>query len=340
MNIYRSIFFLIACLSISVNIEAQLPESFQKAIEAIQTGNIGNVNPLREVKQIDNNTIHISLVFDLPEDVKQDDWQVNIKPAFEPSFNWAPHLTPSDDNVIDQHVFRTPAMIVADNKQVLVVIPDVEILRDGSPVRWYMDMDAGKNMLTLGMCNNTVPEHVLFKRAPGASYPKGKIRFGFYLMNFTGESDIKNPFRRPLEFFWNKWGADLFKEGNPLSGDLSPYVKHTYNWAFNTWGESVWQQFSLNGKQVGAPVFIVNTTQSPNYPGHVNEREFRSIWNQAWFSSLRSASGLFRYARRTGDKGLMEKANMTKELALSFPMKEGFFLRIDRCGNGRSGDRR
>lgn len=90
-------------------------------------------------------------------------------------------------------------------------------------------------------------------------------------------------------------------------------------------GKSVWQEFTLNGRKVGAPVFIVNTTQSPNYPGEVNEREFRSIWNQAWFSSLRSASGLFRYARRTADRMMLEKANLTKELALSFPMKDGFF---------------
>lgn len=107
--------------------------------------------------------------------------------------------------------------------------------------------------------------------------------------------------------------CSLFKQGNPVDTNLERYVEHTYNWAFNTWSESVWQEFSLNGKRVGAPVFIVNVTQSPNYPGEVNEREFRSIWNQAWFSSLRSASGLFRYARRT------------KELALSFPQTNGFF---------------
>lgn len=70
---------------------------------------------------------------------------------------------------------------------------------------------------------------------------------------------------------------------------------------------------------------IVNVTQSPNYPGEINEREFRSIWNQAWFSSLRSASGLYRYARRTGNRELLAKANLTKELALSFPQRNGFF---------------
>jgi hypothetical protein len=87
----------------------------------------------------------------------------------------------------------------------------------------------------------------------------------------------------------------------------------------------VWQEFELDGKRVGAPVFIVNQTQSPNYPGEVNEREFRSIWNQAWFSSLRSASGLYRYARRTGNEELLQRARLTKELALSAPMKKGLF---------------
>lgn len=76
----------------------------------------------------------------------------------------------------------------------------------------------------------------------------------------------------------------LFESGHPLKGDLEPYVEHTYNWAFNTWKDSIWQEFEWNGKKVGTPVFIVNVTQSPNYPGRISEREFRSVWNQAWFS--------------------------------------------------------
>ena len=104
------------------------------------------------------------------------------------------------------------------------------------------------------------------------------------------------------------------------------YVLHTYNCAFNSLSENVWQQFELDGNKVGAPVFIVNVTQSPNYPGEINEREFRSIWNQAWFSSLRSASGLYRYARRTGNRELLTKAKLTQELALSYQQWNGFFF--------------
>lgn len=75
---------------------------------------------------------------------------------------------------------------------------------------------------------------------------------------------------------------------------------------------------------MGAPVFIVNVTQSPNYPGEINEREFRSIWNQAWFSSLRSASGLYRYARRTGNRELLAK-QFDKRTGSVISAEEWFF---------------
>ena len=119
MNKNWNIFLFIAFLSFSLSVNAQVPEPFRKAVASIQIGNLGNVIPSQKVKKIDNNTYHVSLVFDLPEGVQQDDWQINITPAFEPTFNWAPHLTPTDENIIDQHAFRAPAMIVTDNKQVL-----------------------------------------------------------------------------------------------------------------------------------------------------------------------------------------------------------------------------
>lgn len=123
---------------------------------------------------------------------------------------------------------------------------------------------------------------------------------------------------------WMEEDAHLNNIWNALYSGVSSANRVLYQFE-NSWSENVWQQFELDGNKVGAPVFIVNVTQSPNYPGEINEREFRSIWNQAWFSSLRSASGLYRYARRTGNRELLAKANLTKELALSFPQRNGFF---------------
>ncbi len=302
-----------------------LPLKFRKALDYIVYDQLGDEKGKSQVKIIDKNTIYVNISFSLGEITHQDDWKVNLHPSFLPAFHWSPHLSPTDNHVVDQHVFRSPTLIVADKKQSLVLIPDLDIMQKGTPVRWYLDLDALNNIMTVGMSKSSVSDHVLFEREPGAIYPKGNVEVGFYLMLFEDSSSIDNPFREPLNFLWQKWGSHLYASGNPIKGELSAYVEHTYNWTFKNWSQSVWQEFELNGRKVGAPTFIVNVTQSPNYPGEVNEREFRSVWNQAWFSSLRSASGLYRYARRTKNKDLLNKANLTKELALSFPRKEGFF---------------
>jgi len=325
LSFISSLFFPVKVLSEELLEMKKLPKEFREVIHSIKFDRLGSIKPQQEIKNIGRGLIHVRLIFDLSAEIKQDDWQLTIQPAFIPDFNWAPHITPGEKSIIDQHVFRSPAMIVTDNKQGLAVIPDINIMKNGTSTRWYMDMIASENKLIIGMSETLVSGHVIYERKEGAVYPKGRVEFGFYLMKYTDKEDMENPFRRPLKFFWTNWGKKLYEEGNPIKGDLEPYVDYTYNWAFNTWKDAVWQEFMLGDKKVGAPVFIVNTTQSPNYPGRVNEREFRSIWNQAWFSSLRSASGLYRYARRKGDKELLNKALLSKELALAAPMKEGFF---------------
>ncbi len=294
-------------------------------IDKITYDTLADVHPAVTQERIDAHTVRVGLRFRLTREVRQDDWQLNIYPAFTPDFHWAPHLTPTDDHIIDQHSFRSPALIVRDSHRLLIVIPDLDIMSKGTPVRWYMDLNAERNRLTLGMSRYKVEEHVLYRREPGARYPAGEVEFGFYLMLFDNGEPVSNPWRPVLDFLWSRWGAPLFRQGAPAVGPLERYVEYTYNWAFHTWENSVWQQFELDGKKVGAPVFIVNVTQSPNYPGVVNEREFRSIWNQAWFSSLRSAQGLYRYGKYKGDSGLIERALMTKELALSAPQTNGLF---------------
>lgn len=303
----------------------QIQSIFGDYIGRIEYDSLGFEKPNVSLQKMSGDLTKVTLTYRLADTVRQDDWQLNIFPEFDAGFHWSPHLTPTDQHIISQHSFRAPALIVASDDKQLTIIPDLDILKNGSPAKWYMDLDAPDNKLTLGMSDYKVEEHVLFKRDGGAMYPPGEYKFGFYVMTSDDSASSFNPWRKPLAFFWDRWGQPAYEQGQPVEGSLEPYVEHTYNWAFDSWEENVWQEFNLSGNRVGAPTFIVNVTQSPNYPGKVDEREFRSIWNQAWFSSLRSAQGVFRYARRTGNTELKEKALMTKELALSFPQDEGFF---------------
>ena len=308
---------LLLLLSIDV------PPELRSCVASIRADALGGVEPLVEVVREPGDVLRFRLTFDLPQPVAQDDWRIDIEPAFAPDFHWSPHLTPTPRHVVDQHSFRSPALIASAPGCTLALVPDLDLLLEGAPVRWYMDLDAPARKLTLGMSDTEVEGHVFYVRKPGASYPKGKVQFGFFAL--ASPEARRNPFRPVLSFLWERYGRSLFEQGRPLRGDLAPYVEHTYRWAFESWREAVWQEFELEGRKVGAPVFIVNQTQSPNYPGEVDEREFRSIWNQAWFSSLRSASGLFRWARARGNEELLAKARMTKELALLAPMRDGFF---------------
>ncbi len=305
----------------------RVPKDLKPFIGSVVVEPLGGHRPDVSIAALDADpgVYRVVLEFDLDEEVRQDDWRVIIRPAFEPGFHWSPHLTPADDNIIDQHVFRSPLLVAASADRMAALMPDLELMKAGTPVRWYMDLDAVNNLLVLGMSESKVVPGLFFIRNPGAVFPPGRLNVGFYLFVSSVAEDLANPWRKPLAFLWERWGRPLFESGQPLPPDLEPYVEHTYSWAFETWKDSVWQEFDWAGRRVGSPVFIVNVTQSPNYPGEVSEREFRSVWNQAWFSSLRSASGLFRFARRTSNRELREKALLTKELALSAPLREGFF---------------
>ncbi|MEI9919541.1 MAG: hypothetical protein WDO14_12150 [Bacteroidota bacterium] len=312
------IFILVLLLSFSCS---KKKDDF---ISSVYIAPLGTEQPQIKRDVIDSNTVRYEFIYNLKAPVTQDDWHIAIHPSFNATFHWQPHLTPTDNHIVAQHVFRAPAIIVGDSSKQLAVIPDLSLIGN-SDVKWYMDLDARTNEIKLGVSKSKVTTHVLFEREPGLIIPQGEFRVAFYVITSKDKKDLADPWRKPLALMWKQYGEPLYQQGQPIKGPLDPYVEHTYNWAFNTWKKNVWQEFEVNGKKVGAPVFIVNVTQSPNYPGEVKEREFRSVWNQAWFSSLRSAEGLYRYARRTHNDELLRKANMTKELALSFPQTDGLF---------------
>lgn len=251
-------------------------------------------------------------------------FQAQFTPAFDPSFHWAPHLTPEPGDVIDMHVFRTPALIVACAGRALSLLPDVDHLGGPGNARTFMDMDAQNNACVLGLTTTRIREHVLYQRTDQVVLSPGPFQFRVRLLLQQEDDAASNPFRAVLAYYWQRYGSRQLHLLAPLDA-LPAYVQRTYDWAFHQWRDRVWQEFTLDGVTVGAPQFIVTVWQSHGAPGGHDIREHVSIWNQAWFCSLRSAMGVFRYAQRTGNASLMACALKTKELALRFPQENGLF---------------
>lgn len=273
---------------------------------------------------------HVNIGWKVPYTQVQDDLQMNFSVAIEPELWWAPHLAPEPGDCIAQHAFRSPALVAADASTAVALVPDLALVGTSENAPWYLDVDAPAKQWSLGIAKTEVVDHVRFRKINGARFAPGEVRLGFYLNAYALDTKTHDPFATVADFLWRRYGAPLLAQCQPLSVPLDRYVEHTYAWAFDRWKGAVWQEFVHNGTRMGAPAFIVNVTQSPNYPGEENLREFLSIWNQAWFSSLRSASGLFRYAKLTGNDDLMARAKLGKELALAAPMKDGLFPAVFR----------
>jgi hypothetical protein len=293
----------------------------------------GHDRPQVEIRTVENDWQHVTLRWQVAAPTAQDELSIPFDLGFEPDFWWAPHLAPEDGYVVGQHVFRAPAMIVQRGSLTFALVPDLGSVGRRNENPWFMDYDATRRKLWLGMVQTEIPEHVLFRKTTGMTFEPGPLELGFFVTLYHDRGEIRNPWARTADFLWQRWAKPLFDQGQPISAPLDTYVRRTYDWAFNGWADSVWQEFDLDGRRVGAPQFIVNVSQSPNYPGHWFQREFLSIWNQAWFSSLRSASGLYRYARNHEDTELLRKASLTKELALAAPVRNGLFPAVIRTRN-------
>lgn len=286
---------------------------------------LGDIAPETSIEDMGDGWQRVRLRWTLNESVAQDELAIAFQIATDPDFWWAPHLAPEDGYCVGQHVFRSPALIAAAGAETLVIVPDLDICGALPENPWFMDVDAPAKSMMLGMVKTEIPVHVGYRKIPGMTFEPGMLELGFFVTLYRDEAVPHNPWGRVTDFLWARYSKPLYDRGEPLRVPMDAYVDHTYRWAFDTWSDTAWQEFEIDGKKVGGPAFIVNVTQSPNYEGEPSWREGLSIWNQAWFSTLRAMSGCWRYGHRTGNEEYKRRAEASKDLALAAPFNDGIF---------------
>lgn len=122
---------------------------------------------------------------------------------------------------------------------------DLDVVGRRSENPWYLDYDAPQRMLRVGMTRTEVPEHVLFRRAPGMTFSPGPVELGFFVTVYEDRGAVKNPWARTSDFLWQQWAKPLYEDGEPIRAPLETYVERPYKWAFRGWGDSVWQEFEV-----------------------------------------------------------------------------------------------
>ncbi|HSZ35385.1 MAG TPA: hypothetical protein VK772_18870, partial [Puia sp.] len=128
----------------SIEILKDLPVQLRSYINNIDYSTLGNYIADVKYEVISDRIFKVSLTWIIKDSLQQDDWKIIIHPGFTPAFHWAPHLTPTENHIIAQHVFRSPALITASSQKQIEIVPDLDILKERQPVPWYMDMNATK----------------------------------------------------------------------------------------------------------------------------------------------------------------------------------------------------
>lgn len=253
--------------------------------------------------------------------------------------SWKPHLSPEEDMIIGDLSFRSPALIFEKGKKLFSLIPDIDFIEENRKIPHIMDYVEPERRLYYGLSHYEKKRHVYYTRKEEKFLLEpNQTLFKYYLVQWTIDEGARD-FQTVTGFLWERFGKkrmtktiDRSESIVETSKELEKYAKYTYDWAFNRWESVVWQEFELDQKQVGANVFIVRGIQTPGLGNENKWREKKSIWNQAWFSSLRSAYGYRLWGEYWREDDLIRRSELTKNLALSAPQTNGLFPSVYTAG--------
>lgn len=250
---------------------------------------------------------------------------------------WLPHLAPEPGFVIGDHALRSPVILLANRKIALAFIPelaDVEAARRLG-LRVWLDYDHPAQTITLAVGKYEVGGFHVGYQARKVDYAGQDIRLRVHVVKSGRREDLENPYGMAARWIWKTWGHPKPEDGGGQRALLTKYEDYVARWAFGPqgWEETVWQEFSIDGRQCGAPAFIVDVAQHPSVPmAERRWREPKSVWNQAWFSTQRVANGLLRHARQGGSAELEQRARLMTEVALAAPQTNGLFPSVYTAG--------
>ncbi len=239
--------------------------------------------------------------------------------------------------VIGERAMRGAPIIMEGEDGYFFVLPDIEALERAHPVPFFMDYIKQDNLIRFGIGRHVTTGHVYYRLTGEALNLTENAVISFYAARYkkpAGEViPAKRDYRRIVELVWEMFTKKRFA-APPEPETLTTYVKHVYNWAFETWRDICWQEFDLNGQRVGGVVFIVTAKQKPGCGGEDIWREPKSLWNQAWFCSLRSAYGYFNWGKKLDRQDLVRKARLNLNFALNAPQHDGFIYSYYKAGEG------
>lgn len=237
----------------------------------------------------------------------------------QPDFLWAPQLRPDSSDVIADHTFRSPGLMIQRENSFAALIPDVELIQPWRSIETAADLQApggAAPFVSYGAMNWCTRSHTFYTHSDAMTTQLDDSRFRYgYLLYLRADAPPREGYRDVVRLDWERWGRkNLRRGGGPQSEPFRAYVQ-------KAWGEylpRILLRTTYEGKNV-ALLTQGRLAWSNRLPAPANN----DCWFNVWFNALRTAYGMELHARASGDSALDRTAREVLTLALAAPQHGG-----------------
>jgi hypothetical protein len=237
------------------------------------------------------------------------------------SFHWVPNLKKKPEDIIAQHVFRSPAIILSCKESRVAVVPDLEAIKSYPQTPYYLDLNFSNNgaVISYGLSNYKTYQHVYYERKDSAFLLPEKTELGLYIIN-SEQSSALEILKKTNSFIWNTFAVSCLDSKLPQTVPFNHYAEAGYEMALS--------KFWIEGPKPGTGGIALSTFHD-KMSGIYRGRDFKDdLWFHSWFNNARTAFGLYMWGEETGNSLWKRRALATMNLLLCSPQRSGFFPTI------------
>lgn len=237
------------------------------------------------------------------------------------AFHWVPNIKNAGGQIIAEHAFRSPCMLLTLQEDVIAFVPDIATMNKNRPAPYYMDLDYGEDAIRInyGLSRYDVVRHQYYVKSGASFLLKDTLDLAFYILRSPG-TDPLPALEMVNGFLWRTLAAKHTHSWLPQTVPFRKYAEIAYPMAL--------QHYWVDGPKAGRGGITLSTfydTVSKKYGGRFYKND---LWYHSWFNNIRTAYGLYAWGEGTGSESWKKKAVSVVRQLLDAPRNGGWFPTI------------
>ncbi len=152
-----------------------------------------------------------------------------------PEFVFTPVLRPEEHDVIGDHVFRSPAIVIQQGPSFVAVVPDPDMMDTPRPrIRTAADVrvdSVAAPLIAYGLMPWSIRGHVLYRHTDSMSVALADTTVAFgYFIRCASDARRREGYREVVRFLWDRFGHRAFlAHGGPQHEPFASYIRKAWD---------------------------------------------------------------------------------------------------------------